>query len=429
LIRTTSLNEDNTSTMKTRVLRIAITALFPVALCATPADDWHAWRGPNGNGVAASGQKPVTSWSETENVVWKSELPGRGHSTPVVVGKLVVLTTADESAKTQSVIAFDRKTGAKLWERVVHRGGFLQELHKKNTQATPTIASDGKSLFASFCNRDAVQITKLDLKGKVKWTKNAGPFTPRLYQFGYAPSPVLYGKTVIVSSDFENGFIAAFATSSGRQVWRTPRRSEHVSYSSPIIGRIAGRDQLLISGRGTVNSYNPKNGKLLWSVAGTSKATCGTMIWAGNVVFASGGYPKKETLAVLADGSKRVLWRNTQKCYEQSMLFHDGHVYAFNDNGIAICWRAKDGKEMWKKRLQGPVSASPTLANGNIYATNERGTTFVFKADPSGYVAVTKNQVGDEAFSSPTICGDQIFLRHASRSSGKRQETLFCIGD
>jgi len=395
---------------------------------STAADDWPGWRGPSGNGVAVPGGEPVTSWSDGENIVWKARVPGRGHSTPIVVGALVVLTTADEKAKSQSVMAFDRRTGKVVWSTVVHRGGLAAESHKKNSDATPTVTSDGATFFASFCHRDSVRITAIDSRGRKRWSRDAGAFTPRLYRFGYAPSPVLWGDRVIVSSDFEKGFLAAFRKSDGGEIWRTPRTSAHVSYSSPIVGRVAGRDQLLLSGREMVASYDPRDGKLLWSTPGTTKATCGTMIWEGDVVFASGGYPKRETVALRADGSKEVVWRNKHKCYEQSMLVHDGHLYAVNDNGIALCWRAADGKEMWSRRLAGPISASPTLAGGHVYATNERGTTFVFKADPERYVAVATNQLGDEAFASPTICGDRIFLRHASRKGRERRETLYCVG-
>ena len=422
------LKEEEHETMNVRSPLLAIAVLTPLTILAAPKDEWRGWRGPTSNGVAADGQEPVTSWSDSESVLWKANVPGRGHSSPIVVSDLVVLTTADEASAEQSVVAYDRKTGQRKWKTSVHRGGLAKKIHKKNTHASPTIASDGKMIYASFCNSDAVQISAITLKGKKRWTKNTGPFIPKLYQFGYAPSPILYGKALIVSSDFEDGFLAAFATSNGREIWRTPRRSNHVSYSSPIVGKVAGRDQLFISGRETVSSYNPKNGKLLWSVPATTKATCGTIVWEKDVVFASGGYPKAGTFAIKADGSKKILWNNTQKCYEQSMLVHDGHVYAFNDNGIAICWRASDGEEMWKQRLRGPVSASPTLANGNIYATNERGTTFVFKAVPTGYEEVARNQLGDSSFASPTICGGRIYLRHASGHGKDREETLYCLG-
>jgi len=395
---------------------------------ASSQSDWLWWRGPNSNGVAAEGESPPTEWNETKNVVWKVPVPGRGHSSPIAVGDRVILSTADERAQIQSVVCFDRSTGRQLWKTDVSQGGFPAQIHKKNTHASPTVVSDGERLFAAFNNRDSVLLTALTLDGEQAWQITAGPYLPRKYKFGYAPSPLVYKNTVIVASEYEDpGYLAAFDRSTGREVWRTPRPKRN-SFSSPIVGHVAGRDQLLISGGDLVSSYDPNNGRMLWSVPGTTNATCGTMVWDGNLVFASGGYPKKETIAVHADGSSRVAWKNGQKCYEQSMLAYDGHVYAVNDSGIAYCWDAKSGQERWKTRLGGNISASPILAGGNIYAVNEGGTIFVFRATPDGYQPVAQNQLGDEAFATPAICGDQIFMRIARSARGSRQETLYCIG-
>ncbi len=414
--------------MKISTIHLACVVFLPWLVYADSNADWLAWRGPTGNGIAAPGQTPVTAWSETKNILWKADVPGRGHSTPIVVGDLVVVTTADKAAETQSILTFDRKSGASSWSQVIHRGGLPKEMNKKNSHATPTVASDGSRLYAVFCNSDSVRLTALDLNGHILWTINAGAYAPLKFNSGYAPSPLIYGGNVIVASDFEDGFVAAFKKSNGKEAWRTPRPSKNVSYSSPIIGNVAGRDQLLISGDEKVSSYDPQGGKLLWVAAGTTKANCGTMVWEGDAVFASGGFPKSETIAIRADGSKEVLWKNSNKCFVPSMLVHEGHLYAVNDNGIAICWRARDGREMWKERLQGPMSPSPILAAGNIYSSNEKGTTFVFKADPERYVEVARNQLGDESFASRTICGGRIYLRHASRTEGSRKETLYCIG-
>ena len=200
------------------------------------------------------------------------------------------------------------------------------------------------------------------------------------------------------------------------------------SYSSPVVAHVADRDQLLISGCGKTTSYDPANGKQLWQCEGPAKATCGTMVWDGDLVFASGGYPEKETIAIRADGSSEIVWRANEKSYEQSMLAHDGTLYAVNDTGIALCWDAKTGKLNWKERLSGPVSASPVLAGGNIYAADEKGTFYVFRADPEKFTLVSRNRLGDESFASPTIVNNQIFLRVAHGSGAERQEILYCIG-
>ena len=394
------------------------------------AHDWPWWRGPNSNGVAAAGQTPPVEFGETKNVVWKVDVPGRGHSSPIVVGQRVLLTTADEDRQVQSVLCFDRKTGRQEWKTDVNEGGFADKIHNKNTHASPSLACDGERLFAVFSNNDSAQLVVLDLDGKQLWTKKAATFSPGRYEYGYAPSPLLYKQLVIVASEYdgEGSTLAAFERQTGREVWRTPRPSM-TSYSSPIIAHVADRDQLLISGCGRTTSYDPATGKQLWQCEGPAKATCGTMVWDGDLVFASGGYPEKETMAIRADGSAEVVWRSAEKCYEQSMVAHDDTLYAVNDTGIALCWDAQTGKPHWKVRLSGPVSASPTLAGGNIYAADEKGNFYVFRADPAKFTLLAKNQLGDESFASPTIAGNQIFLRVANGSGSKRQETLYCFGN
>ncbi len=398
----------------------------PSKILQAAEGDWPWWRGPNYNGTT-TGQEPPTEWSETKNVLWKTPVPGRGHSSPTIVGDTIYMATADEQKQVQSVLAFDRATGKPRWKRDVSQGGFPRT-HPNNTHATCTVACDGKHVFAAFHHHAKVTLTALDLDGKPAWEKVVGPFDPQLYEYGYAPSPLLYDDLVIVSGDYEDGgWIKAFERATGKPAWQTDR-PEKLSFSSPIVANVAGRDQLLISGCEKVSSYDPATGKLLWAVAGTTMATCGTMVWDGDTVYASGGYPRKQTIAVKADGSGEILWTNTQKCYEQSMLATGGHVYAVTDNGIAFCWHGQTGEELWRERLVGPVSASPVLANGHVYATNEKGTTFVFAATPDEFRPVAKNQLGTESFATQTFVGNKIYARVANRGPGGRQEMLYCIG-
>ena len=391
------------------------------------ADDWPWWRGPNRNGVAEYGQQPPVAWSETENVVWKVRVPGRGHSSPTVVGDRVFLTTADEQAKVQSILCFDRHTGAQLWKRDVNRGSFPTRIHTKNTHATSSVACDGTRLFAAFLNHDAIQVVALHLDGKPDWERFTDSYTPDEYKNGYAASPLLSGNLVIIAGDFDgDAFLAAFDRETGKHIWKTPRPSR-INYASPIVADINGRVQLLISGGDIVASYEPRSGRQLWQVAATTMATAGTIVWDGEVVFASGGYPDAGTFCIRADGSGSIVWQNRQMCYEQSMLAVDGYLYAINDTGIAFCWNAQTGAQQWRKRLRGPISASPVLAGGYIYATNERGTTWVYRATPERFELVNRNQLGTEAFATPTICGNRIYLRAAESAGGRRLETLYCI--
>lgn len=389
------------------------------------ADDWLAWRGPNGNGIAAEGQAVPAEWNDTKNVIWKVKVPGRGHSSPTVVGELILLTTADEAKQTQSVIAYDRASGAEKWATVVNSGGLPGKIHKKNTHASPTVACNGKQLFATFFNNAGIQLAALSLDGKLLWQKQINGYKPK-YPFGYAPSPAVYKDTVIVSVECEGiGTLSAFKADSGEQVWSTPR-TEASSYSSPIVVNLDGRDQVMMSGALRVVSYDPASGKEIWKAPGPATHTCGTLVWDGDLVFASGGYPQTATMAINRKTGK-IAWQNKDKSYEQSMLAVDGYLYALTDKGNGICWNAQTGEQMWNERLAGPVSASPILAGGLIYATNERGQTFVFKPNPKKFELVATNQLGDQSFPSPTICGNRIYLRHATKK-GERQEWLYCIG-
>jgi outer membrane protein assembly factor BamB len=404
---------------------ILFAALFLTSPLSVLADsDWLQWRGPSGNGVAADSADPPLQWRESQNIRWKIPIAGRGHSSPVVTGDLVVLTSASDTE--QFVLGIDRASGDQRWQSVLHKGGIPTDLHRKNTAATATPTTDGRSIYVLFHNRGRLLLTALDREGREIWEKDTGPFHCD-YRFGYGPSPTLHNGMLIVASEFaEGGYLAAFRSSDGSEVWRVDRKVK-TSYSSPIVAHVAGRDQLLLSGANMLISLDPANGNLLWEVEGSSLATCGTMVWNEDTVFASGGFPNKETIAVRADGSGEILWRNTDKSYEQSLLYTDGHIYTLNDTGIAVCWNAETGERKWRERLGGPVSSSPILAGGRIYATNERGITFVFAPNPDRFEKLAEFQLGDEGFATPVFVGDMVFVRTAEQS-GSRQEFLYCIG-
>ncbi len=409
-------------------LTVATTALVLLTATGLSAADWSQWRGPNHNNVAESGQSVPTEWSETKNVVWKTELPGRGHSSPIVIGDLIVLTSAEDARQQQGVFGFDRRTGKQLWGTLISQGGF-PKIHAKNTHASSTACSDGSQIYAAFNHDNKVEAVSLDMQGKIVWKKDVGPFVPRQYQYGYAAAPTLYNGTLIVSGDTDTeAWVKALDTKTGRTVWEQNRPAK-LNWSSPIVGSVAGKEQLFLSGCEMIASYDPKTGRPLWSQPCLTMATCGTVIWDDDTVYASGGYPKKQTVAVKADGSGTILWSNTVKCYEQSMLIHGGYLYAVDDGGIAFCWHAKTGREMWKNRLQGPVSASPVLVGDTIYAPNERGTTFVFKTNPQSFQLVASNRLGDESFASPTVVDNRLYLRVSTGDGAGRHETLYAIGN
>lgn len=397
--------------------------------------DWPWWRGPLRNGHTPPQCRLPTKFGEREHLLWKVPIPGRGHSSPVVVGDAVYLTTADEQQETQSILALSRMNGEVLWTRKLNEGGFPEENHPKNSAANPTIACDGERIVSCIWHHETLHLAAHDLAGNQLWARVVGPYDPRRYKYGYAPSPVMYRQLVIVAAEQDGeSYIAAVNRHTGEEFWRIPR-PQSTSYSSPSIAHVAGRDQLMISGHEHIASFDPATGEQLWRAQGTTAATCGTIVWSGDIALASGGYPKAETIAVRADGSGKVLWKNGQQCYEQSMIVVSSseeqpvdYLYAITDKGIAYCWRVRDGKEMWRERLRGPVSASPVAAGGKIYWANEAGTMYVFAADPEKFTLIAENRVGEEALASPAVSQNQLFLRVAHGVGASRKEYLYCFG-
>lgn len=387
--------------------------------------DWPQWRGPNRDGIAAGAAVPV-SWSDEgtpTNITWKVEIPGRGHSCPIVVGDRIYLETADEEAQTQSVLCLERQDGKQAWKTELFKGGFERAMHSENTQASSTLVCDGKSLYATFLNDRRIWCVALDLKGKELWRKEVGGFGSK---FGYSASPELYKSTVIIAADHEaGGFLAALSRTSGDILWRKARPAVS-SYASARVITFGGKDQLVLCGCDVVAAFDPNSGEQLWSTKGTTSATVGTMVTDGEFVFASGGYPGRETLALKPDGS--VAWRTNEKAYVPSLLAYQGHVYMVNDDGIVFCYDAKTGDSRWKHRIGGNFRVSPVVSGDNIFTTDMRGKTTVFKANPKEFQLVAENQLGTESFASPAISNGQMFHRVGDNSSGARKEWLYCIG-
>lgn len=414
--------------LRTLALAVLVSLIPGFLFAQAQSSDWTSWRGPATNGKApASAVLPPLEWDETKNVIWKVPIPGRGHSCPIVLRDRIYMATADAAKGTQSVICHERATGKPVWKRDVHVGGLPPEIHNKNTHASSTIATNGKGLFIPFLNGGKTVLSALALDGRVVWQKTIAPFRPK-YPFGFAASPALFKDLVIIASESEaETCLVAFKQVNGAEVWRT-QREQNSSYSSPALLTIDGKPVVVMSGSQAVRAYDPATGREVWSAPGSAKHTAGTVTGEGNHVVASGGYPQNETVCVeVRGGVARPIWTNRQKVYEQSMLMHGGHVYAVNDTGIAYCWRIADGEEKWRNRLKGPISASPTLVGDRIYISNERGTTFVFRANPERFELLAENQLGDDTFPTAAFLDGKIYLRTAFRD-GTRQEFLYCLG-
>lgn len=408
---------------------MALISLSRLSFCGEPpgarahATDWPSWRGPRADGSADPDQDPPTEWSQTQSVAWKSPVPGRGYGSPAVVGPHVYLATADERAETQAVLCYDRESGEQKWSTVVHRGGLMRK-HPKSTAASSTPACDGERVYITFANRGAVHVTALDTFGKQLWQTKIANY---LIHQGYGASPMIHGGLVLACADsYAGGVIAGLDRVTGQVVWKH-ERPKQPNYTSPIVLAAAGKEQLVLTGCDRIASFDPATGEALWETPGATTECVTSAVTDGQRVFSSGGYPKNHLAAVLADGSGKVVWEKRDRVYVPSLLVLDGHLYGVLDAGVAACWKCDTGEQLWKERLSGTFSASPVRVGDRIYATNEEGQTFVYRADPRQFEQIATSKLGDLVMATPAICGGRIYMRVVEQSDDAAQEMLYCL--
>lgn len=387
--------------------------------------DWPWWRGIHRNGHAGNQNIP-TQWSETENITWKAPIVGRGHGSPAVIDDYLFLATAEEDKQTQSVICLNRTTGKQLWITEIHSGGWQGRIHDRNTQASSSIASDGEHLFATFMHDAKIWLSALDFSGNILWQKKASDYTSN---WGYSSSPTIYENLVIIASDHkEGGNLTAFDRKTSEQVWNVSRPAIP-NYASPVVYNLNGQDQLIMPGCDMLASYHPRSGRLLWSCPVTTQETVGSAVTDGKRVFASGGYPKNETSAVMVNAAPELVWKTPIRTYAPSMIVSGDYLYTMTDKGLAHCWNTESGDLVWREKVGGDFSASPVLVGDNIYVSSEQGKTLIFKASPEKFELIAENQLGNEIWATPVICGDSIYLRVAHHEPDSRQEYLYRIGN
>jgi outer membrane protein assembly factor BamB len=406
-------------------------SLPPPAPFVKPVIDgqtWPCWRGPGGDGIRAE-PLPGPHWSATHGVLWKAAVPGQGHASPVVVGDRVLVSTADERAQNRSLLCYHRQTGALTWKVVLHAGAFMAK-HEKNSHASPTPACDSRRAYVPYLADDALWLSAVDLGGRIAWQSRIGSFVS---QYGYASSPVLDKDLVIVAGENrgapggpatpETSYLAGVSRDSGAVVWRVSRPTAP-SYGTPVVARLAGRDQLLLSGAGGITAFDPATGKELWSCRWPAPRSASSPAWGNDCVYASTTWPEAETLCVRADGSGDVTashlgWRQPRGAADvPAPLYHDGRLYLVNDRGMATCLDGATGRVLWQQRLGAAFSASPVLAGDAILATDEEGTTHVFKAAAT-FQRLATNPLNDPVLASPALSGDRLFLRS--------QQFLWCL--
>jgi outer membrane protein assembly factor BamB len=400
-------------------------ALLTGLYASATSSDWPAWRGPTRDGHAAPGQNAPVKWSETENVLWRTPVRGKGHGSPTIAGDRIYLATADAAAQELLVLAFDRATGRAAWSTVVHRGPIESGNHKNSSAASASVVSDGERLYINFLHAKAIFTTALDPAGKMLWQTRVADY--QVHQ-GFGASPLVHENVVIVAADTRaGGRVAGLDRLTGKILW-SQERPKIPNYASPALFTLGGRPQVVLAGCNLVTSFDPLTGRKIWETAGSTEETVVTAASDGQRVFISGGYPRNHIAALAADGSGTVVWQSPTRLYVPTLLVRGGHLFGVLDTGVAFCWRADSGEEVWREKVDKDFYASPIMAGDRIYATSLRGVTSVFEATPGHFKLLAQNQLGDEAFASPAICGGRVYLRHA-RKGEPRQEFLWCIGE
>ena len=400
-------------------------ALLTGLYASATSSDWPAWRGPTRDGHAAPGQNAPVKWSETENVLWRTPVRGKGHGSPTIAGDRIYLATADTAAQELLVLAFDRATGRAAWSTVVHRGPIESGNHKNSSAASASVVSDGERLYINFLHAKAIFTTALDPAGKMLWQTRVADY--QVHQ-GFGASPLVHENVVSVAADTRaGGRVAGLDRLTGKILW-SQERPKIPNYASPALFILGGRPQAVLAGCNLVTSFDPLTGRKIWETAGSTEETVVTAASDGQRVFISGGYPRNHIAALAADGSGTVVWQSPTRLYVPTLLVRGGHLFGVLDTGVAFCWRADSGEEVWREKVDKDFYASPIMAGDRIYATSLRGVTSVFEATPGHFKLLAQNQLGDEAFASPAICGGRVYLRHA-RKGEPRQEFLWCIGE
>jgi outer membrane protein assembly factor BamB len=419
------------------LLLIAALLISPIA----HAENWPQWRGPRGDGTSLDQNVP-TSWNGLtgENVAWKTPIPGRGHSSPIVFEDQIFIATCIETTNERVLVCVDRREGKILWQQTVLESA-LEKKHNLNSFASATPVTDGKTVYVSFLETDNTEvpaknvstpkmvtpgsmvIAAYDFDGKQLWVNRPSPFSS---VHGYCSSPVIFEDLLIINGDHDGeSHILALDRHSGELIWKFPRVHQTRSYCTPIIREVAGKTQMVFSGSKQVISLDPRTGKTHWVVEGPTEQFVASMVFDGSLFYLSAGFPDHYVMAIRPDGEgdvtdTHVQWSITDaKCYVPSPVLVGEQLFVADDRGTLNCFSTADGSRYWIDRLGGHFSASLVTANGLVYCTADDGKVVVVKPDKKLNV-VSTNTLGENSFASPAMSQGQIFIRGENH--------LFAIG-
>ena len=382
---------------------------------------WPGWRGPTGQGLAKGGGYP-DQWSDTENVLWRVEVPGSGNSSPIVWGDRIFLTTAQEGGRRLSLLSYRRSDGMLLWETPIPQEG-VEQAHGKNGHASATPVTDGALVYASFGTHG---LFAFDFDGRIVWHRGVGSLDN---YHGTAGSPILYEDSVILYQDHRGpSFVAAFDKKTGKKKWRTAR-SASVGWGSPIVIRTSTRDELIVSSQQVVSAYDPNTGGLLWTATGNKFEVIPTPTVGQGLVFCSSGR-SGSTLAIRPGGKgditeTHIVWKSPKGApFVPSTIVVGDQLYMVNDmQSVVTSLEAKTGQLLFQGRLGAArregFSASPVAVDGKIFFTNDNGETFVLAAGPK-FQLLHVNRLNARTLASPALVDGRWYFR--------TDRELVCIG-
>ena len=444
-------------------LLLFLAAITYVAAQVPDQAYWPQWRGPFFNGMAR-GDAP-TVWSDTQNIKWKADIPGRGHSTPVIWGDKIFLTTAIPTGKPAAippasaapspssgqppagtgrrsngdpspqpeqrfeVLCLDRKTGKLLWQRTARVASPHEGYHRMyGSFASNSPVTDGKYVYASFGSRG---VYCYDFDGKLIWEKDLGVQMRMRLGFGEGTAPLLLPDRLILIFDHEAGsFLVSLDKRTGKELWRVSR-DEISSWSTPLAIEHAGRKQVVVTGTTRVRSYDPENGKVVWEAAGLGANTIPVPVFQNGIVYVMSGFRDPRLMAIKLgkegdlSGSDSIVWSQTRGlAYTTSPVLYDNKLYVVTDNGMISAFNATTGEPHYAQvRLPkaANLKASPVGASGKLYLATEDGDVVVVRLGDKFEVVATYTLADQIFIATPVIAGGELFLRG--------QNHHFCISE
>jgi len=417
-------------------LRFAFLGLFLLTPLLTAAD-WDRFRGPEGLGTATDKNVPVDFSPAT--ALWKTTLPGKGNSSPIVSKGKIFLQSASEDRTKRMFFCVDAASGKIDWTRDVK--GASGTIHRKNSMASCSAAADGERVYIVFWDGDEISFTGWDYAGKMLWRKELGKFKS---QHGPGLSPMILGNQVYLNVDQDDlAEVIAFDTKTGDIAWKKSRTAFRASYTTPFVLERDGKKEVVVGSTAGITSYDPKDGSIIWNWTWDWKAApkgkrkeggalrnVGGPIFHEGMLFAISGDGNSDRLMVALKAGKTgevtnsaISWEMTKGTpYVPMVLAAGEHLYWISDlENKALCAEAKTGKVIWEERLPGAgeVSASPVMVDGKIYSIHERGRVSVFEAKPK-FKLLADNDLKEDVYASPAVADGRLYIRGVN--------TLFCFG-